>query len=304
MAIPIPPIEVNKETYPFLDLLIEEESIINITQTEDTNISSSYDAEGLYVSTSTLETLNIAIKAIAIPLISLFGIVGNILCLIVMSNVRMKKNGPNACLVALSFSDLLFLLHTFIFAGIEILTFIDKDEGIYIRNIIFPYLAAYGGIVTARITSLITLLLGVERFIAVCFPIRCHRLCNKLRSVTTIVIIYILTFVLFIPYPLKYYIAYGSTNASGIAKSKAWLLLTDLGQNKSFFDVYGTILNISFRFLPVIILIVLNTIIIRVSRKTWRLRRRRNNITKKSSMSGNNNFLVSLKLLISQRTMK
>ena len=287
-------IRMNIVTYSFMEFDVAENA--NASYSQDINMSSAYSGESLYVSSSTLEKLNIVIRTIVIPIISLFGIIGNIMSLVVLRSGRMRKNASNSCLIALSISDLLFLLHSMVFASIEILTVFDKPKGAYIRAIIFPYLGAYGSIVTARITSWITLLLGVERFIAVRFPIKSRVICNKVSSVTTIIMIYVTTSLLFLPYPLKYTMIYGSSNISGIIKPTARLGLTDLGHNKRFFEVYGTILNILFRFLPVITLLILNIIIIRVSRKTWSMRREMNSyVTKGASMSGDQiHFTVML----------
>lgn len=49
--------------------------------------------------------------------------------------------------------------------------------------------------------------------------------------------------------------------------------LTELGRDKHFFLVYGNILNVLFRLMPIVILILVNTLIAHTINKTWSFRR-------------------------------
>jgi hypothetical protein len=65
-------------------------------------------------------------------------------------------------------------------------------------------LGAYLSIVFARITTLITTMLGVERCIAVYFPIRAKDYNSRRSTLIAIAVIYIVTFLMFLPVSLQY----------------------------------------------------------------------------------------------------
>lgn len=230
-----------------------------------------------YISQESLDSIKFAFGMIIIPLLSLFGTIGNILSLIVLFQQHMRS-GTNFILAFLSISDLLFLLHSLLFSGINIQIYLDPFHGKNIRNIMYPVFGAYGSLVTARITSWLTALLSVERFIAVHFPMRVRRLCSKKHTIIAISIIYIVTILMFLPYALKYKVVQKTKQN----KTYSVLLKSDFG-SVDFYDAYGIFMNVVFRFLPILVLIVLNSLIIYVVKKTWT---RRQGMTSNAAQSG------------------
>lgn len=72
------------------------------------------------------------------------------------------------------------------------------------RKLIYPLLGPYGSVVSARISSWLTALLSIERFIAVYCPMQAKTMCGKRHTCTAILIIYLFTALAFIPQALKY----------------------------------------------------------------------------------------------------
>ncbi|XP_021349447.1 probable G-protein coupled receptor B0563.6 [Mizuhopecten yessoensis] len=229
-----------------------------------------------FISQDSLRSLKFAFGMIIIPLLSLFGAIGNILSLVVLFQQRMRS-ATNFILAALSVSDLLFLMHSLLFSGINIQIYLNPFKGKNVRNIMYPLFGAYGSLVTARITSWLTALLSMERFIAVHFPMKAKRFCSKKHTLIGIFLICIFTIILFLPYALKYKVIEKTKRN----KTYSILLKSDLGTNIDFFDVYGILMNILFRFLPIFVLLVLNSLIIYVVKKTWT---RRQSMTSNSSV--------------------
>ncbi|KAK6190514.1 hypothetical protein SNE40_002369 [Patella caerulea] len=218
------------------------------------------------VSKEVVQKLTVVFVMIFTPLFAFFGSLGNILSLVVLVQNRMR-NPTNFLLAALAISDLLFLIHSFIFSFIFIYKSRDPIGGENLRRTTYPYIGAYGSIVTGRITTWLTTLLSFERFIAVRFPMRVRFLCRKQNTCIAIAVVYIVTLVAFVPFPLKYRIQY-QPNSSLVILNR-----TALGYNLKFCAIYGTLLNILFRFLPILLLILLNIAIILAIKKTWNMRR-------------------------------
>lgn len=133
----------------------------------------------------------------------------------------------------------------------------------------FPVLGPYGSVITARITTGLTTMLSLERLIAVYFPIKAKVMCSKAMSMTCIAAIYLVTAVAFIPNALKYHSYYVTINNV----TSYTMGLTALGKNDFFYSIYGNILNILFRLIPILIIIFVNIFIALAIRKTWSFRR-------------------------------
>lgn len=216
-----------------------------------------------------LNAIAMAFGCVLIPIVSLIGSVGNILSIVVLVHHKMRTT-INTCLAALAISDTLFLLHSFIFSAISMMMYRNPEAGENVRNMIFPIMGAYSSIVTGRITSWLTVMLSIERFIAVYSPIRAKIICASRYTCAAIMVIYVSTCLLLIPFVLKYHVLYSvENNVTSIT-----LRLTALGRNKTFYDIYGFFVNILFRLLPLVLIIVLNSLIMHAIHRTWSWHRR------------------------------
>lgn len=213
------------------------------------------------------ETLNVVWRIFVfglIPLFSVFGVIGNVLSLAVLYHQRMR-NPTNSCLAALALSDLSFLIQSLLFVGTNIQSIYDPVLGEERSLILYPWFGAYASLVASRISSSLILLLTVERYIAVCFPIRAKLICNTRCTIACLMSICLVTIVLFLPYAFKYDIVYIQGNAT---HTPMRLMPSELGKNKEFFEIYGVTLNVIYRFVPITLVLVLNMRIIIITRKT------------------------------------
>ncbi|KAH3891794.1 hypothetical protein DPMN_015902 [Dreissena polymorpha] len=223
----------------------------------------------IYLSKKTL-ALFMSVMAVVMVVVCLVGSFGNIISLIILFNQRMR-NQTNYILAALCISDTLFLGHSIIFIAINFYRQSNPLDGEALRSYVYPILGAWSSVVTARITSSLTTLLCVQRFIAVFYPMRAKQLCTKRKTIISIVIIFILTALVFIPFCFKYettQVMDNSNNTKQIMNKSALYM-----RNIKFFSVYGTVLNILFRFSPLAIIFILNIIMIIVVRRTCQQRR-------------------------------
>lgn len=234
-----------------------------------------YPAETVYelVSQDGLENVTVVFVLVLIPLLAVFGVVGNILSLVVLVNARMRST-TNLCLAGLAISDLLLLCHSLAFSAFQIHARRDPVGAKYASVVTYPVLAAYGSIVCARITTWLTTMLGVERCIAVYFPMRARAINSRRGTLLAIGAIYIVTALAFLPTALQYHVTYvGGGGPNNSSSSMPVLVHSALGRNKEFMVPYGNALNVVFRFVPLAVLVVVNALIIAAIRRTGVLRR-------------------------------
>lgn len=234
------------------------------------NISFSATQDGdIYISKESLKTMLFVVTILMIPLFSLLGSVGNILSIVVLNNKRMRSQ-TNYILGALCVSDTLFLMHSLVFFGLNVYRKMDPIKGETVRSYVYPIVGAYSCIVTARITSCLTILLCAERFIAVYFPMQARIICTIKSTCVAIFVIYVTTFLVFIPFTFKYESVpfQLGPNISGRIMNKTAFYMN----NRTFYSAYGTILNIIFRFIPLLIIVILNFLMIHAVHRTWKSR--------------------------------
>lgn len=220
-------------------------------------------------STPKLDNVTLVFVAGLIPLLAVFGALGNILSLVVLVHHRMRST-TNLCLAALAVSDLLLLLHSFTFSAFQIYGLRNPEEAQRLRVITYPVLGAYGSIVCARITTWLTTVLAVERCIAVYFPMQAKAINSRKGTLLAIVMIYIITAVAFLPSALQYRVLYQQGPANTTVPK---LGFSTLGQKKEVMVPYSNAVNVMFRFVPLVVLIVVNALIIAAIRRTGVLRR-------------------------------
>lgn len=151
------------------------------------------------------DTTNLVLKILmygATPLISLFGITGNILSIIIMRKHGLKKCS-NILLVSLAFADLFYLIG---FNNIPKILYNAQGNGrfIYPKNIsqflyvlyfIF-FILDYG---FGQITLTIPMLIAIERLVAVYIPLQFHLVITPFRiwMALLIVALYSLTYMIY-----------------------------------------------------------------------------------------------------------
>lgn len=234
------------------------------------NMSATSVAEvDLYVSTESLKVMLIIVPIIIIPLFCLLGSVGNLLSLAVLCNKRMHSQ-TNSILSALCISDTLFLAHSLLFTAINLFRKMDPIEGERFRSHMYPFFGAYGSVVTARITSCLTMLLCAERFIAVYFPMQARIICTIKSTRIAIFVIYLTSALVFIPFFFKYESVTSRINEN---ETRTTLNKTEFyTNNMKFYSAYGTILNVIFRITPLCIIFILNFLMIHAVHRTWKSR--------------------------------
>lgn len=257
-----------------------------------TNISSAiitrYDD---IITDDNLDTMKTVFGVVLLLPVCILGIVGNALCLVVLCH-QSSKTATIYCLIGLAISDLMLLFNGFLFSIIVIYVNTNPIEGNNFRSILFPYFGMYTSIVSGRITSMLTMLISMERFVAVHFPMKAKTICSKKTTLIAIIVIYIVTIILFLPYPFKYQVVHTVKNNISYA-----IVARSENLSERFCKCYGIALNALFRFLPVSLVVILN-ISIMCAIKTTSKKRRSLRSQRKSHVHDAEQRKVTIMLLV------
>ncbi|XP_052062220.1 probable G-protein coupled receptor B0563.6 [Mytilus californianus] len=209
-----------------------------------------------------------------LPIVCLFGIVGNMLNLAILTRRKLKRSyrtveqAANVCLIGLALSDLLFC--TFAFPT----TFLPRD-GKYQRKNFILY---YGMYSTAFINVFImastwmTVTMATERYIAICHPLNQKLFMTLRKTKLIIVIVYIVAFAFNVPVLWRYKI-----EEKCIINSTDFIYRLDsvpLGNDALKDNVYRILWAIVGNFIPLVLLIGFNIKICWRVHKSYKYRQR------------------------------
>ncbi|CAG9805038.1 unnamed protein product [Chironomus riparius] len=120
------------------------------------------------------------LNGIGMNIIGVIGIFGNIITILVLSRPRMR-NSINHLLIGLAISDLLVLITAILMVGLAAIYPYTGRIKLYNYNI-HPFLLIvvlpFANIAQTASTYM-TLLVSLERYIAVCYPLKARSLCTK-----------------------------------------------------------------------------------------------------------------------------
>lgn len=195
---------------------------------------------------------------IILPAICAFGIIGNILNIIIFLKKRRQKlraameNSTMLCLVALAISDLLFCIITLPMAFVQ-----QKD--FYFRSEFILYYNAYGlAFISMFIMSstLLTVTTAVIRYLAICHPFRSQKFITT--KVTMSVILVVIFISIALNAPRFWYFTLQKDLCTNGNNTKIQLVRSELFHNDEFVYAYKIIWAIVGNFLPLVILLYCN----------------------------------------------
>lgn len=146
---------------------------------------------------------NISEIWICFPLV-IFGIVGNLISLYVLSKHRQRQKLRTILILlrTLALVDTLVLISIFL---VRSLRYIGPRDYIAVFTRIYPYLypTAY---VLRLMNTWMTVLLTIDRYVAVCKPLHAQRLCTVRKTYLQVAIVVILSILICVPRYFEYYI--------------------------------------------------------------------------------------------------
>ncbi|XP_052806701.1 FMRFamide receptor-like [Mya arenaria] len=192
------------------------------------------------------------------PIICLLGMTGNVMSIIVMSQ-RQMQSSTNTYLLALAVSDLIKLFCDFLYFTVILLFQIDTPTGNKAYAFLYPY-AHYVFNASLCISAWLIVSVAVERYVYVCHPTKVKIYCSiyKARIISSSVLIMMAA--LAVPYALRYRTTQRLNNATGHIEYD--VIVTELWQHELFTEIYTWFQNLMRSIIPLVLLIVLNTLII------------------------------------------
>lgn len=207
-------------------------------------------------------------------IVIVLGLIGNSLTVVVLTR-RAMYSSTNTFLTGLAIWDMMVLLGTLFLMTLPQLFDSFKETA-------FPYVVVYIyplALVAQTSTVWITVSFTVERYVAVCYPLRAATVCTISRARAAIVGVSFLA--------LLFNICRWFEHRLNTTGNTTVNVLTEFGANPTFLNVYYTILYpIIMLIVPLAILAILNTCLVlavkrsRVQQRTMNVRQcRENNVT-------------------------
>ncbi|XP_064605729.1 somatostatin receptor type 4-like [Liolophura sinensis] len=222
------------------------------------------------VSAETRDDVLFVIDCILCPLLTVWGVTGNLMSLAVLLHHNMR-GAVDVCLASLAVSDSLFLVTTMIRRARSIIAKFDYLAAEWYNARLFNSMF-YLNLVFSRVSTLLTILITLNRFIAVVFPLKAKSWCTRHRMLWAVAGIYVSCILVILPTSLYYEVA--EVYDSNLNATKPYLARSALYiANHGFMLAYSrSFLTITFRYIPAVVILVLNTTIVVTIKRTSELR--------------------------------
>ena len=200
---------------------------------------------------------------IMLPIVCAGGIVGIILTVIVLTRKTMRSS-TNCYLTGLSIADLLFLV--ILSTRLLDTTFSHASNEYHLFAIYMTYANIFlNAFLIASIWM--TVMLAIERYIAICQPFIAARACTVLRARVMIVIIYTFSFLCRMPMFWEHKIE--SFTDPMTNKTIVYMVPSELMADKAYMNIYPWVVDAFISsVLPFLLLLVLNVCLIVEVRKS------------------------------------
>ncbi|KAH3848937.1 probable G-protein coupled receptor B0563.6 [Dreissena polymorpha] len=209
----------------------------------------------------TSENITTALQCYVFPILTLSGVTGNIMSLIVLFQRKLRDSTTTVVLIGLSFSDMVFLVTNYVRKSTCIIDRYDKMAGDTLTATTFYYMF-YLKTAFSRVSTILIVVISAERLIAVAFPFKVKMLVTKPKMIATVLLSYVVTLGALAGLPPQYTYAYirgkPVISQTQFAKDNAVALK---GYNEYF-------LPIVFRHIPVFVVFILNIVIIVILRRS------------------------------------
>ena len=210
------------------------------------------------------------VEVVVMGVLCLFGFTGNTLSIICLARDKSKTATP-FLLVSLEVADTLFLTAVFL---LRVAASVTRYADWEVIMPIFPYFAKYifpCALIAETGTIYLTVLVTVNRYISVCRPYEAASLCSVQHAQKHVVIVTILSILYNLPrfFESKIVTVWDPYRN----RSADVTTLSDIGCNQIYQILYTNVLYCIVMFLvPLITLIILNTLLIKALRRTKKKR--------------------------------
>ncbi|CAH8553695.1 unnamed protein product [Schistosoma turkestanicum] len=265
---------------------------IPIISSPSTSTSSKENDLDLAYLNQILNTMRLICGKILTPFLCIIGFIANIINIIILTREWMSSS-TNIYLTAVSICDLFYLLFTYLFS-LWLYPSV-KECAPFAYSITFIHGTAN---LFSNTTTWLTVGFTLERYIAISLPMLGRRLCTKQRARYVVIGIFISSFTLTLPDYLKKTVQYTEQHIdqqTNLTRNRQYLVV-DTQFNQILTRIgYDYINQTVFVILPMILLIIFNSLLIR---SVMRANHDRKILTKRHSTTTNttNSNVTSLKM--------
>lgn len=213
------------------------------------------------------------VQRVLVPIIMIIGVVGNTMTIFIMTQRRMRSS-TNWYLAALAIFDMSYLVFSFILSFQHYPHIHDARFYPYWK--LWPYLLTITDS-SSNSSVWITVTFTVERYIAVCHPMRGKVICTESRAKKMIIIVFLCSFLITLPTAFEWNIVEVFDTTRNATQVRAEY--SELGLDPVYVSVYYWTVSVLFIMIPIVLLAVFNAFLIRsvhsskTQRKTMTRRR-------------------------------
>lgn len=197
------------------------------------------------------------IQRILVPLITFVGVIGNSMTIVIMTRRRMRSS-TNIYLAALAIIDMVYLISVFALSFKHYPNAADRNY--YLYWTFHPFVLMITD-ACSNISAWLTVTFTLERLIVVWSPIRGKVLCTEARARKVILVVFLVCFTCTLPVPFEWVVTESINLKTNTTKFD--LKESDLGRNALYKTIYYRFTSITFSFIPLILLAVFNSFLIR-----------------------------------------
>ncbi|XP_076306878.1 thyrotropin-releasing hormone receptor-like [Tachypleus tridentatus] len=197
------------------------------------------------------------IQRVLVPIISFVGVVGNLVTIIIMTR-RQMRSSTNNYLAALAVFDMLYLMCIFILSIAHYPGLTDPQHITYWR--LWPYALLLTD-ACSNTSVWLTVTFTIERYIAVCHPIKGKVYCTESRAKKVVIVVALICCCLTLPTPFEWTVIEvidPLTNKTTVQPD-----FSDFGMNILYRNIYYWLCVFLFVFIPLVLLTIFNSFLIR-----------------------------------------
>ncbi|XP_060070146.1 thyrotropin-releasing hormone receptor-like [Ylistrum balloti] len=228
------------------------------------------------------------------PPVCAFGIVGNILALIIL--VRSKPiRSTTIVLIAIAIADLAYIASTIVNVTSLTVRMFDPENAYKVTlKIIIPF-SVYLSPLPGRISNWLVALISMERLVAVTKPLKVKQICTKKMMLALSIVLPLSVAVLTGPKLWLYEVKEVTLPDGNVTKKIA---LGFIGRQKKLWEVYYIVSETLLRFVPMGMIILSNIIIIFVTCIHAKWRRQKQNYAVGNQSSGDERQITKTLLTV------
>jgi hypothetical protein len=135
------------------------------------------------------------VPGVLLNTIGLLGLVGNIIAVVVLSRPQMKSS-INVILIGLASADSILIVTSILMFGLPAVNGYNNSLFSYYRFHVFPYITPFVypvGMIAQTGSVYLTLCVTVERYVAVCLPLKARSICTYTRACAYVTVIAVLS---------------------------------------------------------------------------------------------------------------